>query len=89
MDVLALVIAALSLLVSGVSTYQANKRANEALAESSKAAENPHWFAVQEAVQRLIGFDPTAEPVGERLANLRSTSIALVGQRDSWVCIDS
>lgn len=89
MDVLALVIAALPLLVSGVGTYQANKRANEALAESSEAAENPHWFAVQEAVQRLIGFDPTAEPVGERLANLCITSIALVGQRDSWVGIDS
>lgn len=64
MDVLALVISALSLLIAGVGTYQANKRANEALAESRKAAEDARWFAVQEAVQRLIGFDPTAEPVG-------------------------
>ncbi|WHF22551.1 hypothetical protein QJS66_21335 [Kocuria rhizophila] len=55
---------ALSLLIAGVGTYQANKRANEALAESRKAAEDARWFAVQEAVQRLIGFDPTAEPVG-------------------------
>ncbi|WP_223149055.1 hypothetical protein [Changpingibacter yushuensis] len=39
-DVLALVISALSLLVAGVGTYQANKRANEALAESRKAAED-------------------------------------------------
>ena len=74
----ALVISALSLLIAGVGTYQANKRANEALAESRKAAEDARWFAVQEAVQRVIGFDPTAEPVGERLANLRITSIALV-----------
>ena len=40
MDVLALVISALSLLIAGVGTYQANKRANEALAESRKAAED-------------------------------------------------
>lgn len=89
MDVLALVISALSLLIAGVGTYQANKRANEALAESRKAAEDARWFAVQEAVQRLIGFDPTAEPVGERLANLRITSIALVDQLDGWDGIDS
>ena len=48
MDVLALVISALSLLIAGVGTYQANKRANEALAESRKAAEDARWFAVQE-----------------------------------------
>ena len=45
MDVLALVISALSLLIAGVGTYQANKRANEALAESRKAAEDARWFA--------------------------------------------
>lgn len=89
MDILALVISALSLIVAGVGTYQANKRANEALAESRKAAEDARWLAVQEAVQRLVGFDPTAEPVGERLANLRITSIALVDQLDGWDGLDS
>lgn len=89
MDVIALVISALSLIVAGIGSYQANKRANEALAESRKAAVDARWFALQEAVQRLIGFDPTAEPVGERLANLRITSIALTDQLDGWDGIDS
>ncbi|MCT1957094.1 hypothetical protein [Kocuria rhizophila] len=40
-------------------------------------------------MQRLIGFDPTAEPVGERLANLRIASIALVDQLEGWDGIDS
>lgn len=88
-DVIALVISALSLIVAGIGTYQANRRAAEALAESRKAAVDARWFAVQEAVQRLIGFDPTAEPVGERLANLRITSIALMDQLDGWDGIDS
>ena len=47
MDVLALVISALSLVVAGVGTCQSNKRANEALAASRKAAEDARWFAVQ------------------------------------------
>ena len=46
------------LLIAGVGTYQANKRANEALAESRKAAEDARWFAVQEAVQRVVGKEP-------------------------------
>lgn len=89
MNVLTLVISVLSLLVAAVGTFQANNRANEALTESRKVAEDARWFAVQEAVQRLIGFDPTAEPVGERLANLRLASIALVDQLDGWDGIDS
>lgn len=89
MDVVALVIAGLSLLVASIGTFQANRRANQALAESRKGAVDARWFAVQEAVQRLIGFDPTAEPVGERLANLRITTIALVDQLDGWDGIDS
>lgn len=40
-------------------------------------------------MQRLIGFDPTSEPVGERLSNLRITSIALVDKLDGWDGIDS
>ena len=96
MDVLALIISVLSLLVAGVGTFLANRRAKEAVDESRKAsadarkaALDARWFAVQEAVQRLIGFDPTAEPVGDRLANLRITSIALVDQLDDWDGIDS
>lgn len=44
---------------------------------------------MQEAVQRLVGFHPTVEPVGKRLANLRITSIACVDQLDGWNGIDS
>lgn len=89
MDILALVIAALSLFVAGIGTYQANKRANEALVEARKSVKDARWFALQEAVQRLIGFDPTAEPVRDRLANLRITSIALVDQLEDWGGLDS
>ncbi|WP_078321586.1 hypothetical protein [Mycobacteroides chelonae] len=89
MEIAALVISCLSLLVAGFGTCQANKRANEALAASRKSAVDARWFAVQEAVQRLIGFDPTAEPVGERLQNLRITMTALVDQLEGWDGIDS
>lgn len=89
MDILALVISALSLTVAGVGTYQANKRAKEAVTVSHKAAADARWFAIQEAVQRLIGFDPTAEPVGERLTNLRITGIALVDHLDGWDGLDT
>ncbi|GAA4765719.1 hypothetical protein [Citricoccus nitrophenolicus] len=88
MDILALVTSVLSLAVAGIGTYQSNKRAKEALAESRKATADARWFALQEAVQRLIGFDPTAEPVGERLANLRIAMIALVDQLDGWDGLD-
>lgn len=89
MDILALVISVLSLTVAGVGTYQANKRAKEAVTESHKAAADARWFAIQEAVQRLIGFDPTAEPVEERLVNLRITGIALVDHLDGWDGLDT
>lgn len=82
-------ISGLSLLVAGLGTYQANKRANEALAASRISAVDARWSAVQEAVQRLIGFDPTAEPVGERLQNLRIAMIELVDQLEGWDGIDS
>ncbi|MCZ4534248.1 hypothetical protein O4159_02015 [Gordonia terrae] len=89
MDIAALVISGLSFLVAGLGTYQANKRANDALAQSHKAAEDARWFAVLEAVQRLIGFDPAAEPVGERLQSLRITMIALADQLEGWDGIDA
>lgn len=84
MDIAALAISGLSLLVAGLGTYQANKRANEALVAARNAAVDARWSALQEAVQRLIGFDPTAEPVGERLQNLRITMIELVDQLEGW-----
>lgn len=89
MDILALVISALSLIVAGVGTFQANKRAKEAVGEARRAAADARWFGVQEAVQRLVGFDPTAEPVGERLANLRIGMISLVDHLDDWDGLDA
>lgn len=89
MEILALAISALSLIVAGVGTSQANKRAKEAVAVSCNAAADAQWFAVQEAVQRLIGFDPTAEPVGERLANLRIAMVSLVDHLDGWGGLDA
>lgn len=89
MEFLALAISVLSLIVASVGTYQTNKRANEALAASYEAAADAQWFAVQAAVQRLIGFDPMAEPVGERLANLRIAIISLVDHLDGWDGLDS
>lgn len=96
MDLLAIIISALSLVVATVGMYLANRRAKEAVAESReasvaarKAAEDARWFALQETVQRLIGFDPTAEPVKERLADLRVASIGLVDQLDGWSGIES
>lgn len=88
MDILALVISALSLFVTFVGTYLANKRSKEALTLSQRAAVDARWSALQEAVQRLIGFDPTAEPVGERLANLRIAMIALVDELPAWTELD-
>lgn len=88
MEVIALLVSVLSLAVAGIGTFQANKRATEALAESRRAAGDARWFAAQEAVQRLIGFDPTAEPLKDRLANLRIATIALVDSLDGWAGLD-
>jgi len=88
MDVLALVMSALSLLVAFAGTYLANKRSREALALSRRAAVDARWSALQEAAQRLIGFDPAAEPVGERLSNLRIAMIALVDELPEWSELD-
>lgn len=89
MEVMALVLSGLSLLVAGVGTVLSNRRSSEALEESRKAAATALWSAVQEAIQRLIGFDPTAEPIGDRLANLRISMIALVDELDGWTGLDA
>jgi hypothetical protein len=88
MDVLALVISVLSLLVALVGTYLTNKRSKEALAASQRAAVDGRWSATQEAVQRLIGFDPSAEPIKDRLADLRIAMIALVDDLPEWTELD-
>lgn len=80
MDLIALTVSLLSLVVAFSGTYLSNKRAKEALGESRRASADARWSALQEAVQRLIGFDPTAEPIGERLANLRIAMVALVDE---------
>ena len=66
MDIVAVVISLISLAVAGLGTALANKRAKEAIAESRKAAASALWSGVQEAIQRMIGFDPASEPIGER-----------------------
>lgn len=83
-DVAALVIAAISLLVAGLGTYLSNKRSKEAIRISERAATNAQWASAQEAVQRLMAFDPTTEPVGDRLTNLRISLTALVDELPEW-----
>lgn len=84
MDIAAFVISCFALVVAGIGTYLSNKRSKEALAASERAATNAQWSAAQEAVQRLMAFDPTQEPVGERLANLRISLTALVDELPEW-----
>ncbi|MFZ1410295.1 MAG: hypothetical protein WAS07_02420, partial [Micropruina sp.] len=69
-------------------TVLANKRAKEAIAESRRAAASAIWSGLQEAVQKMIGFDPASEPIGERLANLRIAMIALVDEMQDWAGLD-
>lgn len=88
MDVVAIVISLISLAVAGIGTALANKHAKEALAESRKAAASALWSGAQEAIQRMIGFDPASEPIGERLANLRISTIALVDEMPDWAGLD-
>lgn len=88
MEALALVLSGISLVVAVVGTVLSNKRASEALVESRKAATVALWSGAQEAVQRLIGFDPASEPIGERLPNLRIAMIALVDELDGWEGFD-
>ena len=88
MDVVALVVSGLSLVVAAIGTVLSNRRSREALTESRKAATAALWSDAEEAVQRLIGFDPASEPIGDRLANLRIAMIALVDELDDWAGLD-
>lgn len=89
MELAAVILSGLSLIVAIVGTALANKRSSEALDESRKAAASALWSGVQQAVQRFIGFDPTMEPVGYRLANFRIATIALVDELDGWAGLDT
>lgn len=88
MEIAAVVISLVSLIVATVGTALANKRAKEAIEESRKAAASALWASVQEAIQRMIGFDPASEPIGDRLANLRIAMIALVDEMHDWAGLD-
>lgn len=88
-ELAAIILSGLSLVVAVVGTGLANKRSNEALNESRKAAASALWSGVQQAVQRFIGFDPTMEPIGDRLADFRIATIALVDELDDWSGLDT
>lgn len=87
-ELAAVIMSGLSLVVVIAGTALANKRSNEALDESRKAAASALWSGLQQAVQRFIGFDPTMEPIGDRLANFRIATIALVDELDDWAGLD-
>ncbi|KIP95846.1 hypothetical protein RU09_00335 [Microbacterium sp. MEJ108Y] len=89
MDIAAFVISVIAVLIAGLGTALANKRSKEALQESRKAVTTALWSALQEAVQRLVAFDPTTEPVGERLANLRIAGIELADEYTDWEGLDT
>jgi hypothetical protein len=88
MEIAAFVISGLAAVIAGVGTLLANRRANDALRESRKAVTTTLWSALQEAIQRLVGFDPSKEPVGERLANLRIAMIDLADEYTDWKGLD-
>jgi len=89
MEFAAVILSGLSLVVAIVGTTLSNRRSNEALRESRKAAASALWSGVQDAVQRFIGFDPAREAVGERLSNLRIAGIALIDELDDWPGLDA
>ncbi|MGW6132358.1 hypothetical protein ACWFNE_20220 [Cellulomonas sp. NPDC055163] len=89
MEFAAVILSGLSLVIAVVGTALANKRSKEALDESRKAAASALWSDVQQAVQRFIGFDPTIEPIGDRLADFRIATIALVDELDDWAGLDT
>lgn len=89
MEVIALVVAGLSLVGTVVGTYLSDRRSRQALRQSNRAAESALWSDAQAAVQRLIGFDPSVEPLGERLQNLRIAFIELVDGLPDWNGLDT
>ena len=88
-ELAAVILSSLSLVVAVAGTALSNRRSNEALKESRRAAASELWSAVQHAVQRFIGFDPTTEPIGDRLSDFRIATIALVDELDDWKGLDT
>jgi hypothetical protein len=88
-EIAAVILSGLSLVVAIVGTALSNKRSSEALNEARKAAASALWSGVQQAVQRFIGFDPSMEPVGDRLSDLRIATIALVDELEDWAGLDT
>lgn len=89
MDLASLIFSGLSIIVALVGTVLSNNRARDALQEARNAATGTLWAEAQTAVQRLVGFDPATEPVGERLVNLRIALVALVDAHKHWPGFDS
>lgn len=69
-------------------SQEANRYAREANERAVRAEEAALWSRMQAAVQRLIGFDPTMEPVGSRLQDLRIAGIDLVDGLPDWTGLD-
>lgn len=88
-ELVAVILSGLSLVVAIAGTALSNRRSTEALQESRKAAASALWSGVQQAVQRLIGFDPTMEPIGDRLSDFRIATIALIDELDDWEGLDA
>lgn len=88
-EIAAVILSGLSLVVAIVGTALSNNRSSEALNESRKAVASALWSGVQQAVQRFIGFDPSMEPVGDRLSDLRIATIALVDELEDWAGLDT
>jgi hypothetical protein len=88
-EIAAVILSGLSLVVAIVGTALSNKRSSEALNEARKGAASALWSGVQQAVQRFIGFDPSMEPVGDRLSDLRIATIALVDELEDWAGLDT
>ena len=89
MELAAVILSGVSLVVAIAGTALSNKRSSEALEESRKAAASALWSGVQRAVQRFIGFDPSMEPIGDRLTDLRIATIALVDELAHWAGLDT
>ncbi|MFS4506598.1 hypothetical protein ACMA46_10220 [Clavibacter sp. Sh2141] len=88
MDTAALVISVIAVIIAGVGAFLTNRRSKEALRDARKAVTTALWSGVQEAVQRLLGFDPTTGPLNERLANLRIAMIDLADEYTEWNGLD-
>lgn len=89
LDAIPLLLSGGSLIVAITGLVLTYRRSGQALRESQKAGASALWSGVQQTVQRFIGFDPTMEPVGDRLANFRIAAIALVDELEDLKGLDT